>query len=363
MSVMKQARAGSVPRSIPSSRIEPSLHSSKQKSLALPSDRVLQIARRRLNEFVSLETKVLKGDDPKAIHDIRVASRRLQQVLDLLFPSPRPPKIRKHRRTLQRSRTVLSDVRNCDVLLDRVEKALGRKRTSRREAWSAFRDYLKLRRERSYRKGSRRLSRLNLAAFYIRLKETLKLPLPLRSGPPSDHGGSPAGKEDELLRLRVHEALRETWASLETCGAQAKEAPSAAGLHAVRIAAKKVRYLIEVIHQLDVPGSDLALSSLRHLQQHLGDWHDLEVLEEMMLEMVARSGILQDRLKLAMDVERLVLRNRRGKKSYEKKFFEMIADSAQWRKLTDWVEDFLAADHLPKNVSEAHSAILPPPTG
>lgn len=363
MSAMKQARAGNVPSGTPSPRVVPSLHSRKQKNFTLPSERVLEIARCRSDEFVSLETKVLKGDDPEAIHDIRVTSRRLQQVLDLLFPSPRPPRIRKLRRTLRRSRTILSDVRNCDVLLDRVEQALARKGTSRREAWSAFRDYLRLRRERSYRKGSRKLSELNLAAFYIRLKNALKSPLPLHSGSPSDHADSQGRKkEDELLRLRVNEALRDSWASLETCVAQAKEVSDAAGLHGVRIAAKKVRYLIEVIHEVGVPGSDQALSSLRHLQQHLGDWHDLEVLEEMMLEMVARSGILQDRLELAINVERLVLRNRRGKKAYEKKFFEIISDSPEWRRLADWVDDFLSAGNLPKNGKETHSPVLPPPT-
>jgi CHAD domain-containing protein len=320
----------------------------KRDELPLPWDSVHEVARRQLDQFVSLEPKVLKGDDPQAIHDIRVASRRLQQVLDLLFRPPHSQKMGKLRRTLRRARRALSDVRNCDVLLERTKQALARKRTSRREAWSTFRDYLKLRRERSNRKGARRLSRLNLAAFYIRLDETLRAPLPLHTAPSADPGGTPAREEDALLDLRVREALRETWASLDKGLAQATEIPNPAGLHAVRIAAKKVRYLIEVIDELGVPGSDQALSSLRLLQQHLGDWHDLEVLEEMMLEMVARSGILQDRLELAMDIERLALRNRRGKKSYEQKFFAMIADSTEWRKLTGWVENFLAGGDSPK---------------
>lgn len=89
----------------------------------------------------------------------------------------------------------------------------------------------------------------------------------------------------------------------------------------MRIGAKKVRYLIEVIHQLEVFGSENALAILRHLQQHLGDWHDLEVQEQMMLEMVARPPFLRSHLDLAMEVEKLALRNRQRKKLYEASSF------------------------------------------
>ena len=90
--------------------------------------RVPELARRQLDILISLQPKVLRGDDPDAIHDMRVASRRLQQILDLLYPKPRPQKIRKLRRIIRRARTTLSGVRNCDVLLQRVEKLLARKR-------------------------------------------------------------------------------------------------------------------------------------------------------------------------------------------------------------------------------------------
>ncbi|MGH9784882.1 MAG: CHAD domain-containing protein, partial [Terriglobia bacterium] len=269
---------------------------------------MLEIARRHLDQFVSLESTVLKGDDPEAIHDIRVASRRLQQLLDLLYPPPLPPKVRKLRRTIRRSRRVLSVVRNCDVLMDRVERVLARKQTARREAWKAFQDYLGERRKRSFLQASRRLSKLNLPALYIRLKELLRSPrkLPSHSDLPASATTAPAGHANELLRSRVDKALQETWSSLETCVREAQEKRNASALHAVRIAVKKVRYLIEAIHELGASGSDQALARLRHLQRHLGDWHDLEVLEQMMLEMVARPGFLENRLELAMEVERLV---------------------------------------------------------
>ncbi|HEV2246676.1 MAG TPA: hypothetical protein VGW37_08470, partial [Terriglobia bacterium] len=46
--------------------------------------RVFELARRHLDRCVSLEPKVLHGDDPTAIQGLRVATRRLQQVIDLI---------------------------------------------------------------------------------------------------------------------------------------------------------------------------------------------------------------------------------------------------------------------------------------
>ena len=329
-----------------------------------PWNRVLDGAKRQLDQYISLEPKVLKGRDPEAIHDIRVASRRLQQVLDLLYPptgpTPSPTKVRKIRRTIRRSRRALSVVRNCDVLLEHAGRILARKRSARREVWTAFRDYVGEQREEGFRRASRRLSKLNLPALYLRLQEHLE--------PPAPPAGQPAGQEDSpgdetSLRRRMTESLQETWSSLASCVEQARETPEAPSLHAVRIAAKKVRYLLEVVHALEVPGSAEAVATLRRLQQHLGDWHDLEVQDEMLLAMVAQPGFLTDRLELAMDVERLVLRNRKSKSGYVEQFLRVTGNSQEWLRLDGWVREFLASSEAspPADEKESQSTALAPP--
>ena len=94
--------------------------------------KVREIALRQLQRLMSYEAKVLRGDDVDAIHDMRVASRRLQQVLDLLFPKPRSAEFRQLRRKIRRCRRALGDVRNCDVLLEIVSRSLARKRSTGR---------------------------------------------------------------------------------------------------------------------------------------------------------------------------------------------------------------------------------------
>ncbi len=67
--------------------------------------RVSSLAIKHLDRCVSLEPKVLQSDNPAAIHDLRIATRRLQQVIDLVYPSPHSGEIRKLYRGLKRCRT------------------------------------------------------------------------------------------------------------------------------------------------------------------------------------------------------------------------------------------------------------------
>jgi len=306
--------------------------------------KVRELAQKQLDRFMSFEPKVLRGDDPDAIHDMRVASRRLQQILDLVYPNPRPREVRRLRRRIRRCRRALGDVRNCDVLLQRVEPLLARKRSSRREAWTAVDHFLLARRSESFRKALRKLSKVNLAVFYVHMRECLA-----RVGSAQDSGRDAHGRAladlpaAGLFPERVGEALDGVWNAFQEQVALSHRDPRAPVIHGARIAAKRLRYLLEVVHAFDVPGSADALAWLRSLQQHLGDWHDLQILEQMMIEMIARPDFLRDQLPLAMDVERLIVRNRAKKKDFQEKYYQMTRDSSEVQRLKDWVSYLLAS--------------------
>ncbi|MBI3935314.1 MAG: CHAD domain-containing protein [Acidobacteria bacterium] len=308
------------------------------------------MARRHLDRFISLEPRVLRGDNPDAVHDIRVASRRLQQILDLLYPKPYPQKLRKLRRTIRRTRRALSAVRNYDVLLQRAERSLARNRLSRREVWSFFRDDLAERRAARFQKAARKLGSLNLPGCFIRLRAQLESAASQSPGAvtASPNGNPPERSADAAaFQSRMIAALRQTWTAFEERLRQSQQEPSAAALHAVRIAAKRLRYLIEAMAEMGVAGSKQAVDCLRQIQEQLGDWHDLEVMEQAMLEMVASRQFLQDHLELALGTERLVLHNRRLKKRYEEEFFRMVRDSTDWARLESWVHAVLEWRALP----------------
>ena len=128
------------------------------------------------------------------------------------------------------------------------------------------------------------------------------------------------------------------WAELEQDVAQSQHQHDAAILHRTRIAAKRARYLIEVINAFDVPGSKEALIWLRSLQTRLGDWHDLAVFEEAIIGMIADRDFLRDRLEMAIQIERLIVRNRALRSKLENQYFEMIRDKAAMIRVRDWVQ-------------------------
>jgi CHAD domain-containing protein len=304
--------------------------------------KVTDLAAKQLDRFMSFEPKVLRGDDPDAIHDMRVASRRLQQILDLLYPKPRPREVQRLRRRIRRCRGALGQVRNCDVLLQMVEKTLGRKRCARREAWTAVRQYLFERRAESFQKGRRKLSKANLAVFYVQTKDLLAPP-----GSPHHHWrdgsrkAAPGAAEDQDLPGRISESLSGVWNNFLEQIALSQHEVKGPVIHGVRIAAKRVRYLLEVVHEFEVAGSAEALAWLRQLQQHLGEWHDLEVLEQTMVEMLARPQFLREQLELSMQIEKLILRGRETKKRFVEKYERMTRDSMGWQRLKDWVSYLL----------------------
>ena len=295
-----------------------------------------ELALRQLDLLVSLEPRALSGDDPDAVHGLRVASRRLQQVLDLLHPAPQHGEVRRLRKKVRRCRRALGEVRNFDVLLARVNKAVVAKRTSRRDAWLAVKDYLLKRRQQSLDRAARKLAKMNFVRFYAHLKGWI-VPNGAAPQPSVERLAAPVFHE------RVAQDLAKSWKAFEARLALSHRDAAAPAVHRVRIAAKRFRYLIEVVNAFGVPGSDETLGWLRRLQRHLGNWHDVEVLEQMMIEMVGRPEFLRDHLELAMSVEKLIIRNRAAKKKFEEEYFGMTQSSAELERLRGWVSYVLAS--------------------
>lgn len=297
---------------------------------------VRRLARKQLDRFMSFQPKVLRGNDPDAIHDMRVASRRLQQTLDLLYPKPRRGEIRDMRRRLRRSRRCLSEVRNCDVMIEHARQRLARKRTARREVWVALLHYLRERRQASFDKATRKLGKANLTVFYVCLKDHLSLPGEQPAG-----GGARGRSFPELTAEQFYErasaTLDRTSRAFSAQLQLAHRDPRAAVIHGARISTKRLRYLVEVIGEFGVLGTQPQLAWLRSLQTLLGDWHDMEVLEEMMISMVARPEFLRDHLELAMTVEKQIERNRAEKRLLQEKFFKMTLDAPEVQRLSEWV--------------------------
>src|SRR5262245_17720855 len=76
----------------------------------------------RLWKCVALVPRVLSKDDPDAVHDLRVWTRRSQQLIVALFREPRPSETRVIMKALRRARHSLGVWRDCDVLIALLER-------------------------------------------------------------------------------------------------------------------------------------------------------------------------------------------------------------------------------------------------
>lgn len=327
------------------------------------SRRVIKLALKQLDRVVALESKVLRDQSIEPAHNLRVASRRLQGLVEFLYPAPAPGNIRKLRRRLKKARTALGELRNQDVMTWRIERVLARKRTAHRVAWEGAQDYVRKLRPKVAQRAHRKLARLNLPELYVRLRKELDNQLP---GEPAEGtrviafpeerasadpiaalepGADGASSNGSGLAGRFSERLDELWQDFRGKAAAAQE--NATNLHALRIAAKRLRYLVEVAADLDVTGSHESLACLRALQGRLGDWHDYQVLGTTMLAMVARRQFLEEHLALAIKVEQLVLALRSSRTRSCQRYLRQTFRSPEYRRMSEWIGQWAARPPLP----------------
>ena len=109
-------------------------------------NKLLRLARRQIEKLLMFASETLQDGSLGAVDKMRITSRRLGPLLDLLYPKPRPRRIKKLRRRLKAWRRALGELRNNDALLAMAEHSAGLKPASHREVWMALSKYLQERR-------------------------------------------------------------------------------------------------------------------------------------------------------------------------------------------------------------------------
>jgi CHAD domain-containing protein len=90
-------------------------------------DNARRIVAVRLSELTSFAEEAFKPANVDALHDMRIAAKRLRYVLELMAPALGPDAERgaKQARKLQ---DLLGEIHDCDVLVPRVERHIERLR-------------------------------------------------------------------------------------------------------------------------------------------------------------------------------------------------------------------------------------------
>ena len=226
---------------------------------------------RRLQQTV----RAVKDDETiEAVHDLRVATRRIRAALRLLTPVAPAKATRRATETVRTLARVASATRDRDVLLNDMtnrdihglEPVIEAVRAERMAAHTALVSYLS---GKQYERELRALAQL--ACFSEGWDNRPRV---------RDHAGSMLYAHYEALRSYDRNGLPEDEASL----------------HAMRIAGKRLRYALELIG--DIVGERLSdlLQPLINFQDHLGALNDVSVARGLLTPHIAHSTAVTEYL-------------------------------------------------------------------
>jgi CHAD domain-containing protein len=207
--------------------------------------------------------RAMAGDDI-GVHQARVASRRLREAVPVLTNGLDRSQRGKARRKIRRLTRALGTVRELDVTLHLLEEMAEKPGVSR-PALADVRAHVIEERERRRAIMHERLVEVNTPKLAKRL-ESVRLAL---LEPTPGHNWRAA------LASRIAKRARR----LDRAIADAGQIYAPEALHQVRIAAKKLRYAVEIAHESGAAPAVATVRALKRVQDALGRLHDLQVLQ------------------------------------------------------------------------------------
>ena len=257
--------------------------------------KLLKLTRRRLEKYATLLPKVLVSDEPETIHDLRVWSRRLQQVLRVIAPPSQGKKSNRVLTALRDVRQILGPCRDLDVNIALLESKREAGSTgSVQRAWQSMQSELESQRQALIERVRRDIAGQDHFKFITRVQSLI---------------GRTERNYDPLEQITA--AMIKSMDGWDETFTATREQPDAEALHALRITGKKLRYRAELLAALGQPKVNPLVKMLKEIQKTLGDWHDRSVLLHHVAAFIGRPAFLADhpdigRILLAeMEKERL----------------------------------------------------------
>ncbi|MCX7755016.1 MAG: CHAD domain-containing protein, partial [Anaerolineales bacterium] len=207
----------------------------------------------------------------EAVHDLRVAARRLLALVDLIRAIAPHPRLQKIRKALKGQLDEFDGLRDTQVMLAEVSENL-----ETLPELKPIRQILQKRERRFLREAEEIIEDLKPAGIARRLEKTRAMIAQVQAGPAFD----------ALVLQAVDEAYgtvlqRYAWI----------HASQPATIHRTRIAFKRFRYMVEIIHPLlpDFPRTNF--KRMHDYQTAMGEIQDAEVFLFTLEEMTEIEGI------------------------------------------------------------------------
>jgi CHAD domain-containing protein/CYTH domain-containing protein len=234
----------------------------------------------------------LRGDDPEALHDLRVALRRLRSTLRAYRGALHGALSKRRRAELKALVDFTSGGRDAEVQLgwlEGVRASLAPAERSGSDAWAAA---LQETKDRVY--GGLRDDKLeDLELLLRRIRRDLseyRVRYVVHEEPATGTFGA-------LVADAAATHLEELLETLTRVRSLEDEAVA----HEARIFGKRLRYVLEPVREA-VPDSDVALKQLKRLQELLGELQDLAVCTAALSQAVERAALERARTEVGLVV-------------------------------------------------------------
>jgi CHAD domain-containing protein len=251
----------------------------------------------------ALEDAARAGEDMDAVHDMRVASRRLREAMRLLQPLYPDPEFDRFYHRVRSVTKALGPVRDSDVFIDEFAQLIPELGDGGRRAAAFLIGHRMGTREYELIRMGHKLSRLGLEGGKRELRKIAR---------------SVADSDDKrCLADFAHAAVAERSAVVFGALPSALIAENVLQQHALRIDFKRLRYAVEFFAVAYSDEFDELHETLTAFQDGLGELHDLHLFLDMLkmpdrIALAARAGVSEDDL---ADVRSVL--ERRAQRTFE----------------------------------------------
>jgi CHAD domain-containing protein len=202
-----------------------------------------------------------------AVHDLRVATRRLLAVLELIRALDPHPRVKKLRRNLKNQLDGFDHLRDVQVMLVDISKNI-----EGLPELQPFQQQLQKREKRLLRAAKKHVRAIKQSAFNNRL---LKVREKLAAIPTDE------------LPPRLLKAVDEAYLTVrQRYGVMNPFRP--ASIHSLRVAFKKFRYMVECIQPTLQNFPEAQFKRMQNYQTLMGNIHDAEVFLDTLADFSAR---------------------------------------------------------------------------
>lgn len=221
---------------------------------------------------------VRDAQDQEAVHQMRVASRRLRAALNVFAPAMPPKKLKRWRKQVRAITAALGDARDIDVQVAFIDARLDALDADHRAARPGLqRLHLRLTQQRRRAQDAvvAAMDGLENADLFAAMPDELhRIAVETRE---SLGAGAAQLLGHPAIRRHGRQAITQRLDQMLGYEAYVDQPAMVEQLHQMRIEAKRLRYTVELFQPAFGDQLDKPLKRIRKVQAALGDVHDLDV--------------------------------------------------------------------------------------